>query len=395
MRKLLWIGDAACDSGFARATHYTVDVLRRTWDVSVLGLNYRGDPHPFRDLVNGQLYPAMVPGGDLFGVRRVGEIVAKVQPDLVVIQNDPWNIPRYIERFEALPTKPVLVGAIAVDGLNCRGTDLNGLDHVVFWMRFAEEEARKGGYLKTSGVVPLGVDLNIYGPGDREEARRQLFHEAYGQQIPEGAFIVLNVNRNQPRKRLDLTMEYFAEFYHTNQATDAFLFMHVCPTGDVGYDINQLTGYYNLRKHVVLVEPGAYKGQTEEELCLTYRAADAQVSTTQGEGMGLTTLEGMACGLPQVVPYASALGEWATAAWRIPCSSHIATPNRINVIGAVPDREPFVRALTTLYRDEELRAWYREQGLAQARQPEFRWEQVGTSFAREVELALAARDVLR
>jgi hypothetical protein len=42
-----------------------------------------------------------------------------------------------------LKKRPFLVGAIAVDGKNCRGADLNGLDHVIFWTKFAEDEARK------------------------------------------------------------------------------------------------------------------------------------------------------------------------------------------------------------------------------------------------------------
>jgi len=45
MKKLLWIGDAACDSGFSNVTHSVLSFLHNSWDVSVLGVNYRGDPH--------------------------------------------------------------------------------------------------------------------------------------------------------------------------------------------------------------------------------------------------------------------------------------------------------------------------------------------------------------
>jgi D-inositol-3-phosphate glycosyltransferase len=99
------------------------------------------------------------------------------------------------------------------------------------------------------------------------------------------------------------------------------LYLHVCPTGDVGYGIDQLAKYYNLKGRVILAQPGVYHGSTDDEMALTYRAANVGISTTQGEGWGLTTMEGMACGLPQIVPDWSALGEWAApAAYLVPCS---------------------------------------------------------------------------
>jgi hypothetical protein len=70
------------------------------------------------------------------------------------------------------------------------------------------------------------------------------------------------------------------------------LYLHVCPTGDVGYAIDQLAKYYNLKGRVILVQPGVYHGSSEDEMVLTYRAATVGISTTQGEGWGLTTMEG-------------------------------------------------------------------------------------------------------
>lgn len=383
MRRLLWIGDAACDSGFARATHYTLETLRQTWEVKVLGLNYRGDPHPYPY----EIYPAYVPGGDLFGVKRVVEVVSKTEPDVVVIQNDPWNIPRYIEKFSQLKVKPTLIGAIAVDGKNCRGRDLNGLDHVVFWTDFALREATEGGLVKPAGVVPLGVDLDIYKPGDRTAARTAL-------QLPDflkNGFIFLNVNRNQPRKRLDLTMRFFANFMHNGGVEDAYLFLHVCPTGDVGYDCVQLTKYYGLNKHVILSEPGVYQGATEQELVDTYRACNTVISTTQGEGWGLTTMEAMACGIPCIVPDWAALGEWASpGACMVSCTSTSMTPNRINVIGGVPDEAQMVAAMTQMYNSASLRNEYASKGLLLAGDQRYNWSNIGAKFLLEVETAYAA-----
>lgn len=383
MRKLLWIGDAVCDSGFARCTHKTLETLRTTWDVRVIGINYRGDPHDYPY----PIYPAYQLGGgrDLFGVSRVLEILAKFPADVVVLQNDPWNIPRYIRELDRMPKRPVVVGAIAVDGLNCMGAALNGLDHAIFWTAFAQQEAVKGGFFRSSGVVPLGVDLDVYAPGDRTAAR-----DAIG--LPEpirSGFIILNSNRNQPRKRIDLTIRYFADFFHNHcPAKDAYLYMHVCPTGDVGIDVDGFAKYYGLKGRVLLEQPGVYEGLSEADLALTYHAADMQMSTTQGEGWGLTTMEAMASAVPCVVPDWSALAEWARpGAIMIPCFTTSVTPNKTNTIGGIPDRESIINALQQLYNDPIHRHTIGNAGRELVSRPEYRWENIAQTFADEVEVA--------
>ena len=385
MRRLMWVGDAAVDSGFARATEHTVAALVKDWNVHVLGINYRGDPHPFRTMLEkagGQIYPAYVPGGDLFGVARIIPKCQEIQPDVVVLQNDPWNIPRYLERLRAFKDyNPTVIGALAVDGKNLRGEEyLNGLDHAIFWTQFALDEARAGGFTKPADVVPLGVDLNIYHPGDRQAARTAI---GWPEEIPRDAFVFVNVNRNQPRKRLDLTLEYFAEFYHSCKADNAYLYLHVAPTGDTGYDCSQLTKYYGLRGHVIMVDPGAFQGATETELANTYRACDALITTSQGEGWGLTTLEAMACGLSCVFGDWAALGDWAKPGGiAVPCDHHAVTPNgRCNVVGAIPAKNDFVRALELLYNSQAAREYYSKKALEVAQHPRYRWENIGKSFA--------------
>jgi D-inositol-3-phosphate glycosyltransferase len=156
MRRLLWIGDAGCETGFARSTHKILETVYREWDVHVLGINYRGDPHDYPyPIYMAQRYP-----GDLFGIRRLQEMLQKVKPDLIVVQNDPWNFPSYMKRLGETP----VVGIVAVDGKNCRGRSLNGLKHAIFWTDFGEKEAKRGGYVGTSSVIPLGVDTEIYYP---------------------------------------------------------------------------------------------------------------------------------------------------------------------------------------------------------------------------------------
>lgn len=361
-----------------------LDTLRKTYDVAVLGINYHGDPHDYPY----KIWPCW-PGGDGFGVKRVVWLLDQVQPDVVVLQNDPWNVPAYVDIIREVPVYAnlPLVGFIAVDGKNCKGEMLNGLQHAIFWTEFAQHEAMRGGMTVPSSVVPLGIDLETYRPMNRRAARLRM---GIPPELSE-AFIVGNVNRNQPRKRLDLTLQYFADWIHYCGVENAYLFVHVAPTGDNGIDVRQLAEHYNIINKTLIVEPPLMIGASEDQMVDTYNSFDVQVSTTQGEGWGLTTMEGMACGIPQVIPDWSALGEWARdAAFMMKCSQTAATMDKgINSIGGVPDSDDFIRALAHLYYSEPLRERYSQQGLALVNQPQYRWSAISDAFAKSLEEVFA------
>lgn len=373
---LLWHGDAACASGFAHCTHGALGVLHPEYETHVIGINYTGDPHPYQDLY--KIYPAARFGrkDDVFGVHRLRELLPALNPDVTVLLNDPWNIPAYLPELKGR----FAAAWLAVDGKNCRGDGLNGLDLAVFWTQFARDEARAGGYEGLAAVVPLGVDLGIYQPQDQALSRGP---SRIG--LPthvRDKFIVGAVGRNQPRKRLDLTIAYFAEWIRSAGVDDAVLFLHVAPTGDTGYNIDQLVQYYGLKGRVVLMRPpNIGVGLVEAFMPSVYSCFDVQLSTTQGEGWGLCTMEGMACGVPQIVPDWAALGEWpGDAALKVPCTTVAHTPSTINVLGGVPDRMATVEALDRLYRDAAKRDRLRAAGLALVAQPRFRWENIGRAL---------------
>jgi glycosyltransferase involved in cell wall biosynthesis len=378
-RGLVWVGDAVASTGFAKGTHKILEYLRPHWDVHVLGLNYYGDPHDYPY----KIYPAPN-GGDFFGVKRLPWLLEKVRPELVVIQNDPWNFPLYMKAVGNVPA----VGIVAVDGLNCRGNELNGLQHAIFWTEFGAKEAALGGYRGTSTVIPLGVDLNIYRPIDKIDARKAM---GLPPSILEG-FIIGNVNRNQPRKRLDLMIQYFAEWVKNYRITDAYLYLHVAPTGDHGYDVKQLMRYYGLNGRLILAQPEIMYGVKEAMMPYTYNSFDIQLSTTQGEGFGLTTLEGMACGVPQIVPDWSALGElFRDSADLIPCSSTIATPNDINVIGGVPDKDAVIGAIRRYYKNPMYTLQKQHDVLRRAHSIEFDWANIGQKYVETLDNVFAGK----
>jgi glycosyltransferase involved in cell wall biosynthesis len=324
-----------------------------------------------------------------------------VKPDVIVIQNDPWNFPFYINQlrhkqpngeysFPEHASIPI-VGVLAVDGKNCMGDGLNGLAHAIFWTEFAQQEAREGGFKGFSSVVPLGVDRTIYKPMDQQEARK-------ARRIPEefrDVFVVGNVNRNQPRKRWDLTIRYFAKWIKEYSIDDAFLYLHTAPTGDFGCDVVRLTRYYGIQDRVMLVTPPTFYGAEEQEMCETYNCFDVQLTTTQGEGFGLTTFEGMACGIPQIVPDWSALGELCkNAAMVLPCTSTQVGPPYVNVIGGVMDERAAINSLQSMYESVDLRNRCGSDGFARASEKRFHWDTCAESVAQVLNRVLAPRPKL-
>lgn len=383
--RVLWVGDSpTVSTGFARCTREVCGVLHASgWDVHVLGLNYFADPHdyPYR------IWPCRQPfdgGHDAFGVGRLPRLIDRLRPDVVVLLNDPWNISEYhkeIARY-GLPAEstPPIVGCLAVDAKNQRGDQLNDLAHVVVWTRFAGEELIKGGYSGECSIIPLGVDTDLFYPRDRSESRSLVCPAG----LPEDAFIVGVVGRNQTRKRLDLTISYFAEWITRYNITNAWLFLHVAPTGDRGCDIRSLVRYHGLSGRVILSDPGIERGTDNTLMPHVYSAFDVHLTTSQAEGWHLPSLEAMACGVPCIVPDFAALSEWpGDAAVKVHCSHTTPTAplnSLMYTIGEVPDRVSTIAALHRMYVAGERREEYGRRGRELSLEARFRWSNIGASF---------------
>jgi glycosyltransferase involved in cell wall biosynthesis len=370
-KKLLWVGDAGVPSGFAKATHNILHYVMREYDVTVLGINYRGDPHAYPyDIF------AAAPGGDFLGVGRLIWMCDAVKPDVVVIQNDPWLLPLYLKKLKSIKeyAKIPVVAACAVDGKGLEFKPMNGFDLAIFWTQFGLDESRAGGYEGAACVIPLGVDTKVFHPMDKKEAKNKRLPTLVDN------FIVGNVNRNQSRKRLDLTIKCFCEWVKDTRNHDAQLYLHVAPTGDTGVDVVRLMRYYGLLDRLALVQPDTWYGITEEEMCLTYNCFDLQVTTSIGEGFGLTTFEGAACEVAQILPKHSALLEYFEgAAWLVDCSSTmVLDPN--SAIGGVIDEHKFMSALDAMYKNPRYIENNGQAARERAAQTRFTWEHVGQMY---------------
>jgi D-inositol-3-phosphate glycosyltransferase len=152
-------------------------------------------------------------------------------------------------------------------------------------------------------VIPPGVDLERFAPGDRAAARRVVG-------VAADALVLLFVGRIQPLKAPDVLLHAAAEMLAADPALRDRLRVHVvgAPSGsglDAPKQLEQLAVGLGIADVVRFFPP-----QPPERLAEHYRAADVAVVPSHNESFGLVALEAQACGTPVV---AAAVGGLRTA----------------------------------------------------------------------------------
>ncbi len=148
-----------------------------------------------------------------------------------------------------------------------------------------------------------GCEPDVFYPLSEEE-RREARKEMFG--IDDDTFLVINVNRNQVRKDLTRTMAAFHLFHleHPNSV----LYLH-SKRKDLGGYLPGQANSLGLRSTgpnpEIVFTPDTYheaEGVSRADLNRIYNCADVCISTSTGEGWGLTTTEAMAAGTPFIGP---------------------------------------------------------------------------------------------
>lgn len=385
-RRILAVGDGVVPTGFARVLHSLLDRLRDRWEIHHLAINYDGGPHA----LGWDVYPA-ASEGDFWGANRLRGLVEQVRPDLVFLLNDPWVLGSYLEALREVRDSVRVVAYSPVDAGPLEPAmvaPLAGLDRLVLYTEFGRREIESSfAHLRREmpdarfpelGVIPHGVDTELFhrlpaenGSSGRELARQRLLP------APEfrDAFIVLNANRNQPRKRIDVTIKGFALFAR-DKPENVRLYLHM-GTEDCGWNVVALARRHGIEDRLILTaEERLLPAVTDDVLNCIYNACDVGINTSLGEGWGLVNLEHAATGAAQVVPRHSACEEiWDRSAVLLEPAMSLTT-ERILTEGRVVAPEEVARALETLYREPDLLAEMSAAAERVATRPEYQWSAV-------------------
>jgi D-inositol-3-phosphate glycosyltransferase len=234
--KLLWIADFAAMTGFGRVSGAILPRIKDKYDITVLACNWHGDPTP--EQKDFRMFPAanrfqQAP----FGEDRIREIVEREQPDIVFTLNDPWIASEQYRRIQDLhqQKKFKFCGYMTMDSYNWLGgidPHINEWDSLITFTEFGAYEFFKAGINKPVNVIPHGLDSAVFYPKDKKEARKELG-------LSEDIFICFNGQRNQPRKRIDITIAAFAQFAVGRPDTQLYLHMGL---KDQGWDALSLFG---------------------------------------------------------------------------------------------------------------------------------------------------------
>ncbi len=141
-------------------------------------------------------------------------------------------------------------------------------------------------------VVPCGVDLNLFKPHNRQQAREQ-----YG--LSSQQPILLFAGRLDPFKGPDVLLRTAAMMQEEAQI--------VIVGGKLGED-KELSALQQLAKQLKISSRVKFLGaRPQQELPLLFSAADVTVVPSYHESFGLVAIESLACGTPVVATRAGGL----------------------------------------------------------------------------------------
>jgi len=243
-----------------------------------------------------------------FGYQGLVETIRKKNPHVVMIYNDMAVVTRFLEEIRKVATpRPFKVWIYCdqvyenqhqamIDILN------RDSDRVFCFTTFWKKHLKEQGVTRPISVLGHGFDSKVFFTVPRDLARKSL-------RLPEDAFVIMSLNRNQPRKRYDIMIMAFVELLQKNPAKQIIL-LCICDKGEKGGWWLFEVFVRELKKAGLPIEQYGNRLMVssqdmvfkDEDINVLYNVADVGISTADGEGWGLCTFEQMGVGIPQVVP---------------------------------------------------------------------------------------------
>lgn len=248
-----------------------------------------------------------------FGYNKILEYVETVEPDLIMIYNDPFTIYRFLEALKHEKGTSSYKLWLYLDQV------YEGIAKPIMDSLFAHADRMYAFSSKWKTILEsygTGVDIRVLehavdptiftsmSPQARAGVRQSM-------NIPDDAVVLFNANRNSQRKRLDLTIQGFVRALKTGANLVLILATGLDPQRGAFYDLQRIfleevkevgLDPATIANRFLLIDTTSEKALLDDAaINQLYNAADLGLNTSDGEGFGLCQLEHLYTGAPQIV----------------------------------------------------------------------------------------------
>ena len=246
-----------------------------------------------------------------FGYNKINEYLDMVNPDVVMIYNDPITVCRFLESMKYEPgVTPYKVWVYldqVYDGIAPVLIDeiRKKAERIYCFSEQWKQTLLGYGPFPDVRVMEHAVDPKVFSklPSAVRDAAR------VNMNIPKDAIVILNANRNSERKRLDITVQGFLRALTRNPKLYLVIATNMEAQGGAYYDVQRIlveearllgVGQDQLR-NVMVVNTSVNNIIDDDGINQLYNLADIGINTSNGEGYGLCQLEHLHTGAPQIV----------------------------------------------------------------------------------------------
>jgi glycosyltransferase involved in cell wall biosynthesis len=300
-------------NGYSKVTYELIHEFAKRKDIEFIMYgfqNFFNNPSHRVDLPsNVQIYDAFKVNKETngFGIKEVTQFVRTTKPDMCIIFNDANVIMRVMEELLKIPKDErtfKIVPYLDQVYLNQKKAFVKYInenaDACILFTKYWENVFKSQGCTIPTFNLPHGFNSDHIVKIPKEKAR-----EALG--MSNDDFVILNLNRNQPRKRWDVCLKAFARVIEAIPNKPIKLFIGTDLKGS--WDLIEILerefvkcgmSAENVKKHVIILQNPRIL--TDEDVNIMYNACDIGINTCDGEGFGLCNFDQAGLGVPQVVP---------------------------------------------------------------------------------------------
>lgn len=330
-------------------------------DISVFGIQrYFSETAETRKIEDPRLHVYDVVKHDQedhgYGTKTLKHFIDICRPDTVLIYNDSYVTSQYckiISQCEKVPKIITYFDQIYEHQSPEHFKIINEtVSHVICFSEQWEKNAKQYGITAPTSYMrhPVSRPDVIY---STDYARNKLG-------LPVDTFIFLNLNRNQERKRPDLTIMGYVRFLKNYPKAKTLLIMG--NTRDNTFNLKEIFNAecrrndvnFAFEDYVKLNE----KPLTDAEVQYLYSACDVGVNTCQGEGFGLCQYEHALHGRPQIVSAVGGLRDGFNSTNSIQlepiCYFYGPSENKITDMPMIVNVADIANGMATYYTDKKI-----------------------------------------